>query len=406
MPTITLSGVRKSYVAGLTAVHGLDLTIPDGAFMCLLGPSGCGKTTTLRMIAGLEQLTAGEIRVGERILDSVSSGSFVPTEKREMGFVFQSYALWPHLTVRRNVDFGLRLRKVPRSERDSRADEAMRRLQIAQLADRYPAQLSGGQQQRVSLARMLAVSPEVLLLDEPLSNLDAQLRLEMRAELKSLHATSNHTVVFVTHDQLEAMTMATHVAVMSQGHLQQVGPPLDVYNRPANLFVAGFLGSPAMNLLPVTPSGADAGQGPMASALLGLVRRSAPEVADRVRTIGLRPEALYLSGRADGIPDGAASFPVPVKAVLPTGSSWVVSLPADRTAVDEAVVAEPGGSDRTGGGDVYSVAFTDPGVSSGDRVTAWVQVGDLHLFDAAGDRIGAWDDVVASAGRAPAAVAP
>ena len=226
MPRINLSGVRKSYGGGgANAVEDLDLEIADGEFMCLLGPSGCGKTTTLRMIAGLEHLSDGEIRVGSRVVDSVGEGVFVPPEKRQMGLVFQSYALWPHLTIERNTDFGLRLRNVPRAEREARVTSVMRTLGIEAYRDRYPSQLSGGQQQRVALARMLAVNPEVLLLDEPLSNLDAALRLEMRAELKRLHREFGTTIVFVTHDQWEAMTLATTIAVMSQGRLQQVGAP-------------------------------------------------------------------------------------------------------------------------------------------------------------------------------------
>ncbi len=383
MPGISLTQIKKAYGVGAIAVHGLDLTIPDGAFMCLLGPSGCGKTTTLRMIAGLEQPTAGEIRVGDRVLDSVQEGKFVPTEKRGMGFVFQSYALWPHLTVRRNVDFGLRLRKVSHAERDRRADDAMERLQIRQLADRYPAQLSGGQQQRVSLARMLAVSPSVLLLDEPLSNLDAQLRLQMRAELKSLHESTNRTIVYVTHDQLEAMTMATHVAVMSNGYLQQAGPPLDVYHRPANLFVAGFLGSPAMNLV-VADGQSD--RTPIGGGLRQAVERACPEIIGEVETIGVRPEAICVARDRSSVPADAALFEVEVRTVLPTGSSWVVSLPPE-ARLNEA--ARHGDDDALG--DVYAVTFSDPGVKAGDRIVGWVPLKELHVFDRSGDRLAAWD---------------
>ncbi|HET8589849.1 MAG TPA: ABC transporter ATP-binding protein, partial [Nakamurella sp.] len=225
MPDITLRGIDKSYVSGQLAVSRLDLTIPAGSFMCLLGPSGCGKTTTLRMIGGLEQPSAGEISVGGRVLDSVPRGVFVPPERRQMGLVFQSYALWPHLTVTKNVEFGLRMQHVGPAERQRRVQQVLQTLRIADVAKRYPGQLSGGQQQRVALARMLVVKPEVLLLDEPLSNLDAQLRLEMRAELKRIHAEFGSTIVFVTHDQLEAMTLATHVAVMNTGVLEQFGAP-------------------------------------------------------------------------------------------------------------------------------------------------------------------------------------
>ena len=201
MPGIKLSNVDKSYDGHTKAVADLDLEIEDGDFMCLLGPSGCGKTTTLRMIAGLENLNAGEVKVGERAVDSIASGIFIPPERRGMGLVFQSYALWPHLTVERNTDFGLRLRRIPKDQREARVKHVMQTLGIEEYRDRYPSQLSGGQQQRVALARMLAVNPDILLLDEPLSNLDARLRLEMRAELKRIHGEFGTTIVFVTHDQ-------------------------------------------------------------------------------------------------------------------------------------------------------------------------------------------------------------
>ena len=252
MPDIVLSNVQKSYSANSPkAVSDLNLHIGDGEFMCLLGPSGCGKTTTLRMIAGLENLTDREIAVGEKVVDSPARAQFIGPEKRGMGLVFQSYALWPHLTIERNTDFGLRLRKMPKAEREERVAKVMRALDIEKYRDRYPSQLSGGQQQRVALARMLAVNPGVLLLDEPLSNLDARLRLEMRAELKRIHAEFKTTIVFVTHDQWEAMTLATSIAVMNEGTLQQLGAPNDIYDRPANRFVAEFVGSPPINILEI-----------------------------------------------------------------------------------------------------------------------------------------------------------
>src|ERR1700712_1397871 len=252
MPTIALSGVTKRYLGGTTsAVDDLDLTIDHGDFMCVLGPSGCGKTTTLRMIAGLEQPTAGLISVDDRVLDSVDRGVFIPPERRGMGMVFQSYALWPHMTVRQNTEYGLRLRKVARAERGRRADEVLAVMGIDRYADRYPSELSGGQQQRVALARMLAVNPGGMLLEEPLSNLDARLRLEMRAELKRIHHDFGSTIVFVTHDQWEAMTLATRIAVMFEGRLQQIGTPTDIYDRPRNRFVAEFLGNPPINVVEI-----------------------------------------------------------------------------------------------------------------------------------------------------------
>ncbi|NJP98690.1 ABC transporter ATP-binding protein [Nonomuraea sp. FMUSA5-5] len=369
MPAIELSGVAKSYGGGDHAVRNLDLVVPDGAFMCLLGPSGCGKTTTLRMIAGLEQPSAGTIAVGGRVLDSVEQGVYVPPEKRGMGLVFQSYALWPHLSVRENVEFGLRMRKVPAPERRSRAEAALKMVHVFDAMDRYPSQLSGGQQQRVALARMLAVDPEVLLLDEPLSNLDARLRLEMRAELKRIHEESGATIVFVTHDQLEALTMATHVAVMNQGELQQLAPPMEMYARPANRFVAEFVGSPAMAIVEATVEATvDAGPAPggLAASLLAHVQGH-----DRAAAFGIRPEALHLGTP----PPGAWSGPATVEAVLPAGASWTVRLRVLDT-------------------ELFAVTHTPVEAAPGDTVTCWTD--QLHLFDAAGLRLPALDNNVAA----------
>ncbi|MFD7866267.1 ABC transporter ATP-binding protein [Streptomyces sp. NPDC059783] len=361
MPTIALTAVRKSYGSHPPAIDNLDLEIPDGSFTCLLGPSGCGKTTTLRMIAGLEHLDAGTIEVGGRVRDSVEQGVFVPPEERGMGLVFQNYALWPHLTVARNVEFGLRVRKVRAAERAERTLKALKMMQIDWAADRYPAQLSGGQQQRVSLARMLVVNPEVLLLDEPLSNLDAQLRLEMRAELKRLHDETGHTIVFVTHDQLEAMTMATHVVVMNKGEVQQLAPPLEVYHRPANTFVAQFVGSPPMNLFDV---GTDV-DGPFRGAVHDRIVAERPELSGRLRTVGVRPESLRMGTRPESggpAPSGVLEFDATVTTVLPTGSSTTVSLNAADT-------------------ELYLVSFQQVAAAPGDTVRCSVALRDLHLFD-------------------------
>ncbi|NUW44517.1 ABC transporter ATP-binding protein [Nonomuraea rhodomycinica] len=365
MPTITLSGVSKSYGGGEHAVRNLDLVVPDGAFMCLLGPSGCGKTTTLRMIAGLEQPTAGSIAVGDRVLDSVERGLYVPPEKRGMGLVFQNYALWPHLSVRENVEFGLRMRKVPAPERRSRAEAALRMVHVDAAMDRYPSQLSGGQQQRVALARMLAVNPAVLLLDEPLSNLDARLRLEMRAELKRIHEESGATIVFVTHDQLEALTMATDVAVLNDGELQQLAAPMDVYDRPANRFVAEFVGSPPMAIVETGPAPTG-----LAASLL---RHVEPRAAGKApAAVGIRPEALRLGPP----PDAAWHEEALVEAVLPAGSSWTVRL-------------------RVLDAELYAVSYTPVLAASGDVLTCWTE--QLHLFDADGVRISSWDRAEATA---------
>ncbi|KAB8185166.1 ATP-binding cassette domain-containing protein [Nonomuraea phyllanthi] len=365
MPTISLSGIAKSYGGGDHAVKNLDLLVPDGAFMCLLGPSGCGKTTTLRMIAGLEQPTAGTIAVGDRVLDSVEQGLYVPPEKRGMGLVFQNYALWPHLSVRENVEFGLRMRKVPADRRRARAEAALEMVHVADAMDRYPSQLSGGQQQRVALARMLAVDPAVLLLDEPLSNLDARLRLEMRAELKRIHEESGATIIFVTHDQLEALTMATHVAVMNKGELQQLAAPMDMYGRPANRFVAEFVGSPPMAIVEVGPARTE-----LAGSLLRHVTSRPGNHAPAA--IGIRPEAL----RLDEPPVSAWSETAQVEAVLPAGSSWTVRLRVLDT-------------------ELYAVSYTPVEARPGDTVTCWTD--QMHLFDGEGTRLAAWNAVEVSA---------
>ncbi|MEU6726116.1 ABC transporter ATP-binding protein [Nonomuraea wenchangensis] len=359
MPDITLSAISKSYGGGEFAVKNLDLVVPDGAFMCLLGPSGCGKTTTLRMIAGLEQPTAGSIAVGDRVLDSVEQGIYVPPEKRAMGLVFQNYALWPHLSLRENVEFGLRMRKVPGPERRARAEAALKMVHVDAAMDRYPSQLSGGQQQRVALARMLAVNPTVLLLDEPLSNLDARLRLEMRAELKRIHEESGATIVFVTHDQLEALTMATDVAVMNEGELQQLAAPMEMYARPANRFVAEFVGSPPMAIV-------DAGTTPggLAASLLRFVESRGAKSTPAA--VGIRPEALRL-GTA---PAAAWSEEAVVEAVLPAGSSWTVRLRVLDT-------------------ELYAVSYQPVQAGPGDVLTCWTE--QLHLFGADGARITSWD---------------
>src|SRR3954454_2899753 len=239
MASVELLGVSKSY-AGQKAVDGIDLHIADGSLACLLGPSGCGKTTTLRLIAGFLTPDEGEIRVGRELVSS-PEGS-VPPEGRKMSMVFQSYALWPHMTVAGNIAYGLKLRRLPREEVRRRVDAILAVTRLTPLADRYPGELSGGQQQRAALARALVVDPETLLLDEPLSNLDANLREEMRFEIRRLHDAYKYTTIYVTHDQVEAMTTADTIVVMNRGRVEQVGSPEDVYQRPGSEFVARFIG--------------------------------------------------------------------------------------------------------------------------------------------------------------------
>ena len=248
MPEIKLNHVTKRF-GKFVAVDNLNLTIDNNSFVTLLGPSGCGKTTTLRMIAGLETPTEGTIEIDGTVVFDADKGINVPAGKREVGFLFQNYALWPHMTVYRNIAFGLENLKWDKKAIQDRVRELTTLLKIEQFEERYPAELSGGQPQRVAIARTLAPNPKVLFMDEPLSNLDAKLRMEMRTELKRLHKTTDATFVYVTHDQLEAMTLSTKVCIMDKGLLQQYAPPLEMYFNPANLFVADFMGNPTMNFL-------------------------------------------------------------------------------------------------------------------------------------------------------------
>src|SRR5437773_10144636 len=248
MATVTFDHVSKRY-GDVVAVNDLNLEIRDGEFMVLVGPSGCGKTTSLRMIAGLEEISDGTLRIGDRVVNDVAP------KDRDIAMVFQSYALYPHMSVRDNLAFGLKLRKVPKAEIDRRVNQTAETIQLQKLLNRKPKELSGGQRQRVALGRAIVREPAVFLMDEPLSNLDAKLRVQTRAEIARLHQRMGTTFVYVTHDQVEAMTMGTRIAVMSEGILQQVGPPQELYDHPVNRFVAGFIGSPAMNFVEATVSG-------------------------------------------------------------------------------------------------------------------------------------------------------
>jgi len=319
MPEIILKNVTKRF-GKFVAVDNLNLTIPMRSFITLLGPSGCGKTTTLRMIAGLETPTEGEISIDGEIVFSSEKGINVPPNKRDVGFLFQNYALWPHMTVYQNIAFGLENLKWDKQRIRKRVDELLAMLKIEEFEKRYPSELSGGQQQRVAIARTLAPNPKVLFMDEPLSNLDAKLRMEMRTELKRLHIDTDSTFVYVTHDQLEAMTLSTKVCLMEKGLLQQYAAPLEMYLRPANLFVADFMGSPTMNFLKgtakkVTDSTCEV-------TFCGLTRtfHSSKPLADLPAnvTLGIRPEFITIQ------PDG------PVKAnvysTLPAGMETTLRL--------------------------------------------------------------------------------
>src|SRR5476651_2198509 len=245
MASVVIRDVRKAF--GLASViHGVTITIDDGQFVVLVGPSGCGKSTLLRMIAGLENITGGEIRIGDRVVNNL------PPKERDVAMVFQNYALYPHMTVVANMAFSMKLRGAPKDETEKRVKRAAEILGLTQLLERFPRQLSGGQRQRVAMGRAIVRDPQVFLFDEPLSNLDAKLRVAMRTEIKELHQRLKTTTVYVTHDQIEAMTMADKIVVMHDGIVEQIGSPLELYDKPDNQFVAGFIGSPAMNFLPGT----------------------------------------------------------------------------------------------------------------------------------------------------------
>jgi multiple sugar transport system ATP-binding protein len=305
MAKVTIRDLRKSF--GSTQIlHGVDVEIEDGEFAVLVGPSGCGKSTLLRMIAGLESITGGTIRIGERVVNNLPPGD------RDIAMVFQSYALYPHKTVAANMAFALKLRHTDKAVVAARVKRAAAILGLEPYLDRYPRQLSGGQRQRVAMGRAIVRDPQVFLFDEPLSNLDAKLRVQMRAEIKELHQRLKTTTVFVTHDQIEAMTMADKIVVMNSGRIEQMGAPLDVYDRPANLFVAAFIGSPAMNLIPgTTRDGGVEAQG----RLLPLAGSGAEPGTPVV--YGIRPEHLELA---------AEGLPAIVRVVEPTGAETLTYL--------------------------------------------------------------------------------
>jgi multiple sugar transport system ATP-binding protein len=313
MPALFLEKLCKQFPDGTMAVNSLDLRIDEQTFVTLLGPSGCGKTTTLRMIAGLETPTSGSISLGDRLLNDV------PPVRRDIAMVFQSYALYPHLTVRGNLEYPLRKRRVPVSERAARVDRIADQLELRPLLERKPRQLSGGQQQRVALGRAMIRDPELFLLDEPLSNLDAKLRSHMRAELIELHRRVGRTMIYVTHDQLEAMTMSDRIAVLRDGNLQQYAEPEEIYRRPANLFVATFIGTPPMNLIDgeivTSPEGSVLRASGFELRLPArLASAASTEKATRV-TVGVRPEDVVV---------GSGPWSGHVRIIEPTGHETLV----------------------------------------------------------------------------------
>ncbi|WP_108482693.1 ABC transporter ATP-binding protein [Oceaniglobus ichthyenteri] len=342
MATLTLRDLVKAY-GKVEVLHGINLDVGDGEFVVFVGPSGCGKSTTLRMIAGLEEVTGGTIEIGGRVVNNLEP------KERDIAMVFQNYAIYPHMSVRKNIGFGLRTAKMSKADKEARIDEVAGILDMTALLDRKPNQLSGGQRQRVAIGRAMVRDPAVFLFDEPLSNLDAQLRTQMRLEIKKLHQRVGNTIVFVTHDQVEAMTMADRIVIMKDGHIQQVGTPSDVYHSPANTFVARFIGAPSMNMLPATAKDGtvqlDNGFGvPMAST-------------DGPVTVGVRPDDL---GLGDGVPIIAGRVTVRE----PLGPETLIYV------------------DTGAGGEVIAKADGRTPPEVGAEVTLRAAPENLHLFDA------------------------
>ncbi len=401
MAGITFDDVTKIYGDGHRAVSDLNLDVEDGEFVVFVGPSGCGKTTALRMIAGLEEISDGQIRIGERVVNNLPPGA------RDIAMVFQNYALYPHMTVAENIGFALRMRKVPKAEARRRIEEAARIIGLLDHLDRKPRQLSGGQRQRVAMGRAIVREPQVFLMDEPLSNLDAKLRVQMRAELSRIQRQLAVTTVYVTHDQVEAMTMGDRVAVMRKGVLQQFDVPQHLYERPANLFVASFIGSPAMNVLEgsleVEGDALVCRVGSAAFALPPEVSTARPELARHVGkaiAIGIRPEALDERRRRDG--DEEARLPGRVQAVEALGPEQFVHVEVDAKPVlveevVEGLVDLEQAEDLaeimtdTDGSRATLVARLDAsaGVRPDEQIELAVDVRHLHFFDlASGEAIG------------------
>jgi multiple sugar transport system ATP-binding protein len=361
MATVSLKKLSKRY-GNMEVVHGIDLDVTDREFIALVGPSGCGKSTTLRMIAGLEEISGGLIEIGGRVVNDL------PPRSRNISMVFQSYALYPHMTVRENLGFSLKIAGAAKEEMDRRVAEASAILGLDHLLERRPSQLSGGQRQRVAMGRAIVRDPDVFLFDEPLSNLDAKLRTQMRTEIKKLHAKVRSTVIYVTHDQVEAMTLSDRIVIMRDGYIEQVGTPDEVFRRPATRFVAGFIGSPPMNLNEAT---VDDGRLVFASGDgLPLPAQFRAKVeAGRKVTFGLRPDDIYPSGH--GIHSGEASdvheIELPVSITEPLGNETLVFAEFD-------------------GSDWVSRMLNPKPLKSGDKVRMSLDLSQAHLFDAATGR--------------------
>jgi len=369
MPEIILKNVTKKF-GSFVAVDHLNMTISDGDFITLLGPSGCGKTTTLRMIAGLETPTEGEILIDGTVVFSSDKQIDISPSKRNIGFLFQNYALWPHMTVWKNISFGLENLKWSKEQIKERVEELLDMLKIREFAARYPAELSGGQQQRVAIARTLATNPQILLMDEPLSNLDAKLRMEMRTELKRLHKETKATFVYVTHDQLEAMTLATKICLLDKGLLQQYQSPLTIYGKPANLFVADFVGSPTMNFIRCEAKSVDKHTLKLSNQVLCLHFSASSDltgVTGGPVTLGIRPESVTLS--EDG------KLKTVVYSSLPSGMETILRLQIGDLLLNSVVFGSldfPVGSE-------LNISFSGQSVVLFDQEGTFVTTGSLAL---------------------------
>jgi multiple sugar transport system ATP-binding protein len=368
MARVAFDEATKVYPGPVVALDHLTLDVADGEFLILVGPSGCGKSTALRMVAGLERISDGTISIGDRVVNDV------PPKDRDIAMVFQNYALYPHMTVEKNLGFGLRRRHTPREDVRQRVDEMSEMLGLQDLLRRRPGQLSGGQRQRVAMGRALVREPEVFLLDEPLSNLDAKLRVQMRSELKRLHDRIGVTTIYVTHDQVEAITLGERIAVLSEGVLQQVGPPQDVYDHPANVFVAGFIGSPPMNLLKGNAAG-----GRIAVGEVEFVDRQVP---DGEVLVGIRPEGLHPVGEAF---DGPV-FEVSVEVVEPLGDEVLVHGSIEARAAEGRREAEEAALLADGKRDRATITLRLPPEERpkpGSRLRVGIAQHKVRLFDAA-----------------------
>ncbi|MGH6738095.1 MAG: sn-glycerol-3-phosphate import ATP-binding protein UgpC [Bradyrhizobium sp.] len=356
MANVTLRNVRKAYPNGFEAIKGVDVDVDDGQFCVLVGPSGCGKSTLLRMVAGLETITSGEIDIGGRIVNQVEPAD------RDIAMVFQNYALYPHMSVYNNMAYGLRNRRMPKPEIDTRVQEAARILELSAMLDRKPGQLSGGQRQRVAMGRAIVRQPKVFLFDEPLSNLDAKLRIAMRVEIRKLQRRLNTTSIYVTHYQLEAMTLADVLVVMNGGQVEQVGNPLQIYQKPATTFVAAFIGAPPMNLLPLRDSDIKL-QGASADASI----------------LGIRPEDLVMSDGA--APDGSVALEMTVEAIERVGAeTYIYGLRAKQNG-QPAVSSNPG---EPSPGEILVRIPGQEGPAIGEKIRAVAPREKLHLFTADG----------------------